>query len=168
MEFPSLPPPFFLSPISGLPPLSCSPHCPLFPFLPLLLGLFQLGIHRFPSPLAFHMALNQCAVSTLEGGSSLRCVIFLLQISDHVLILCTAFMQPWVTPSLFENTGNPAIVDEWTFGQYQDPNVVRSKLTEHWKTWITESDFKAIAAAGCVLVPSCTGASHVASFEIQP
>lgn len=60
-------------------------------------------------------------------------------------------MQPWITPSLFGNTGNSAIVDEWTFAQYQDPNVARAKLTEHWDTWITESDFQAIAAAGCVL-----------------
>jgi aryl-phospho-beta-D-glucosidase BglC (GH1 family) len=57
-------------------------------------------------------------------------------------------LEPWITPSLFDETGNPAIVDEWTFGQYQDSNVVRAKLTEHWNTWITESDFEAIAAAG--------------------
>ena len=148
-----------LSRPSDSPPLSCSPHCPLLPFLPYsrLLGLFQLGIHRFHSPLAFHMALNQCAVSTLEGGSSSRSVITLLYIAEHALIICTAWMQPWVTPSLFESTGNPAIVDEWTFGQYQDPNVARTKLTEHWDTWITESDFEAIAAAGYVL--ACIDAS---------
>jgi glucan 1,3-beta-glucosidase len=76
-------------------------------------------------------------------------------------------MQPWITPSLFEETGNPAIVDEWTFGQYQDSNVVRAKLTEHWNTWITESDFEAIAAAGCVL--ACIGAPQcTASLAIQP
>jgi hypothetical protein len=59
--------------------------------------------------------------------------------------------QPWITPSLFEQTGNPLIVDEWTFGQYQDPNVARATLSQHWETWITEDDFKAIAGAGCVL-----------------
>jgi len=138
----------------------------LLPFLPhsLLLGLFQLGIHRFLSPLAFHMVLNQYAVSTLEDGSSSRSVMILPYTSKHVLILCTALMQPWITPSLFEGTGNPAIVDEWTFGQYQDSNVARAKLTEHWDTWITESDFKAIADAGCVL--ACIGAAQcAASFE---
>jgi len=66
---------------------------------------------------------------------------------------------------LFENTGNPAIVDEWTFGQYQDPNVARAKLTEHWDTWITESDFSAIAAAGYVI--GCTAALCAASFEFN-
>jgi hypothetical protein len=149
----------FLSQLSDLPPLSCSPHCPLLPFLPrsLSLGLFQLGFHSLPSPLAFPMVLNLCAVSTLEGGSSSRSVI-ILYISKHVLIFYTALMQPWITPSLFESTGNPAIVDEWTFGQYQDPNVARAKLTQHWDTWITESDFQAIAAAGCVL--ACIGASQ--------
>jgi hypothetical protein len=154
--FPPLP---LLSQLSDLPPLSCSPHCPLLPSLPysLLLGLFQLGIHRFLSPLVFHMVLNQCAASTLEGGSSSRFVLTPLYISKHVLILCTTWMQPWITPSLFENTGNSAIVDEWTFGQYQDPNVARAKLTEHWNTWITEGDFIAIAAAGCVL--ACIGTS---------
>jgi len=57
-------------------------------------------------------------------------------------------IEPWIKPSLFDNTGNPAIIDEWTFGQLQDPNVARSKLVDHWNTWITEADFQAIAAAG--------------------
>ena len=49
---------------------------------------------------------------------------------------------------MFDNTGNPNIVDEWTFGLYQDPGVALATLTQHWHTWITESDFAAIAAAG--------------------
>jgi aryl-phospho-beta-D-glucosidase BglC (GH1 family) len=57
-------------------------------------------------------------------------------------------MQPWITPSLFDNTGNPNIIDEWTFGQLQDQNVAQQTLQAHWDTWITESDFAAIAAAG--------------------
>ena len=60
-------------------------------------------------------------------------------------------MQPWITPSLFDNTSNPAIVDEWTFGLYQDRGSAQAILTQHWNTWITESDFQEIAAAGCVL-----------------
>jgi glucan 1,3-beta-glucosidase len=97
----------------------------------------------------------------LGGWLVLEVCYNLLYIAKHALIFCTAWMQPWVTPSLFESTGNPAIVDEWTFGQYQDPNIARTKLTEHWDTWITESDFKAIAAAGCVL--ACIGASQCAA-----
>ena len=51
---------------------------------------------------------------------------------------------------MFDDTGNPAIVDEWTFGQYQNPSDAQAALVRHWETWITEDDFKAIAAAGCV------------------
>jgi glucan 1,3-beta-glucosidase len=65
-------------------------------------------------------------------------------------ILTTTCAQPWITPSLFEQTGNTLIVDEWTFGQYQDPNVAQAKLNQHWATWITENDFAAIAGAGWV------------------
>ncbi|KAF8414411.1 glycoside hydrolase superfamily, partial [Boletus edulis BED1] len=57
-------------------------------------------------------------------------------------------LEPWITPSIFDNTGNNAIVDEWTFGQYQNHNTASSVLKNHWNTWITESDFGAIAAAG--------------------
>ncbi|KIJ22034.1 glucan 1,3-beta-glucosidase [Paxillus involutus ATCC 200175] len=57
-------------------------------------------------------------------------------------------LEPWITPSIFDNTGNSAIVDEWTFGQYQDYNTALSVLQNHWNTWITASDFAAIAAAG--------------------
>ncbi|KAB5589922.1 Glucan 1,3-beta-glucosidase [Ceratobasidium theobromae] len=57
-------------------------------------------------------------------------------------------LEAWITPSIFENTGNPAIVDEYTFCQYQDYNIAHSKLEGHWSTWITETDFASIAAAG--------------------
>jgi glucan 1,3-beta-glucosidase len=56
--------------------------------------------------------------------------------------------QPWIKPSLFDNTGNPAIIDEWTFAQFQNRDVAQSMLVEHWNTWITEADFQAIAGAG--------------------
>jgi glucan 1,3-beta-glucosidase len=39
-------------------------------------------------------------------------------------------------------------VDEYTFGQYQSASVAKAALTQHWNTWIQESDFSAIAAAG--------------------
>ncbi|KAJ7475829.1 glycoside hydrolase family 5 protein [Mycena latifolia] len=57
-------------------------------------------------------------------------------------------LEPWITPSIFENTGNNAIVDEYTFGSLQDPDTALSVLQNHWETWITEDDFIAIAAAG--------------------
>lgn len=57
-------------------------------------------------------------------------------------------LEPWITPSIFNNTNNTAIVDEYTFGQYLEGNVALQILQDHWNTWITESDFIAINAAG--------------------
>lgn len=56
--------------------------------------------------------------------------------------------QPWITPSIFVNTNNDAIVDEFAFGQMQDYQDALNVLVQHWDTWITEEDFIAIAAAG--------------------
>ena len=56
-------------------------------------------------------------------------------------------LEPWITPSIFDNTGNDNIVDEWTFGQYYRSEGV-GVLQQHWDTWITESDFAQIASAG--------------------
>ncbi|PFH52256.1 glycoside hydrolase family 5 protein [Amanita thiersii Skay4041] len=57
-------------------------------------------------------------------------------------------LEPWITPSLFDKTGDSRIIDEWTFGLFQDRTVATNALKQHWDTWITESDFAAIAAAG--------------------
>ena len=150
---PSFPPP---SPFSGL-QYSCSRHCPSLPSLlhSLSFGPFQIGIHSLPSPQGFHMVLNQFVVSTSGGGSSLRCVMVLLHSQHTSSNAATASTQPWITPSLFENTSNVNIVDEWTFGLYQNPGVALATLTQHWNTWITESDFAAIAAAGYVVLVHC-------------
>jgi len=57
-------------------------------------------------------------------------------------------LEPWITPSLFDNTGNDDIVDEWTFCELQDTDTATSALQNHWNTWITEQDLADIAAAG--------------------
>ncbi|TXT12901.1 hypothetical protein VHUM_01302 [Vanrija humicola] len=57
-------------------------------------------------------------------------------------------IEPWITPSLFDNTGNDGIVDEWTFAAYQDRGVAAAALKRHWDTFYTEADFAQIAAAG--------------------
>ena len=62
----------------------------------------------------------------------------------------TSSPQPWITPSLFDVTGDSRIIDEWTFCQYQERTVATSVLQAHWNTWITELDFSAIAAAGYI------------------
>ncbi|PCH42165.1 glycoside hydrolase family 5 protein [Wolfiporia cocos MD-104 SS10] len=57
-------------------------------------------------------------------------------------------LEPWITPSIFENTNDTNIVDEYTFGEMQDSEQALGILQNHWDTWITEDDFKAIKAAG--------------------
>ncbi|KAF7347576.1 Glycoside hydrolase family 5 protein [Mycena venus] len=57
-------------------------------------------------------------------------------------------LEPWITPSLFDNTGNANIVDEWTFASLQSRATATAALSVHWNTFITESDFADIAAAG--------------------
>ena len=59
-----------------------------------------------------------------------------------------ASIQPWITPSIFESTGNNDIVDEFTLGDLTNSTYALDLLEQHWETWITEDDFKAIKAAG--------------------
>ncbi|KAI0690000.1 glycoside hydrolase [Cytidiella melzeri] len=57
-------------------------------------------------------------------------------------------LEPWITPSVFENFNNSDIVDEFTMGQMLNNVTALGILQNHWETWITEDDFKAIHAAG--------------------
>lgn len=54
-------------------------------------------------------------------------------------------LEPWITPSIFEGNG---AVDEYTLTQELGKDAAKSKLQQHWNSWITESDFKQMAAAG--------------------
>ncbi|KAG8905821.1 exo-1,3-beta-glucanase [Tulasnella sp. 403] len=56
--------------------------------------------------------------------------------------------EPWINPGMFNATNNNAIVDEYTYGLYQDQSEAQGILENHWDTWITEDDFAAISAAG--------------------
>lgn len=47
--------------------------------------------------------------------------------------------QPWITPSIFDNTGDSRVVDEFTYGQFVPSSTAASVLKSHWDTWITES-----------------------------
>lgn len=51
-------------------------------------------------------------------------------------------LEKWIDSSLF-NTHAPHAVDEWTFCQ-QASNPSQA-LTEHWNSWITESDFQVLS-----------------------
>lgn len=49
---------------------------------------------------------------------------------------------------MFEETGNDAIVDEFTYGQYQDQNVAQTKLLKHWSDFYSEDDFRLMQEYG--------------------
>ncbi|KAF5391674.1 hypothetical protein D9757_002359 [Collybiopsis confluens] len=57
-------------------------------------------------------------------------------------------LEPWITPSIFENTNDDSIVDEYTLGLKTNFNDSLQMLQNHWDTWITEDDFAAMNAAG--------------------
>ncbi|EOR00710.1 Glucan 1,3-beta-glucosidase A [Wallemia ichthyophaga EXF-994] len=57
-------------------------------------------------------------------------------------------LEAWITPSIFDNTGNPDIVDEWTFGEYQDSDQAEAVINSHLDTFYTYSDFQDIKNAG--------------------
>ncbi|KAG0700651.1 glycoside hydrolase family 5 protein [Suillus ampliporus] len=101
------------------------------PLLNRLVSLAVFGASAIPSVLSFQPGFNY-------GSEKVRGVNL-----GGWLVL-----EPWITPSIFENTGNDDIVDEWTFGEYQDYDTAKAVLQNHWNSWITESDFQAIAAAG--------------------
>ncbi|KAJ4347498.1 hypothetical protein N0V95_005372 [Ascochyta clinopodiicola] len=54
-------------------------------------------------------------------------------------------LEPWITPSIFE--GNSA-VDEWTLTEMLGKDAAKSKLQNHWNSWITQDDFNQMAKAG--------------------
>lgn len=56
-------------------------------------------------------------------------------------------LEPWITPSIFEAGGSSA-VDEWTLCANLGYDEALRRLSSHWKSWITASDFYNIASAG--------------------
>lgn len=53
-------------------------------------------------------------------------------------------LEPWITPSIFDQYGG-AVVDEYTLG-YQ--SNAQSVLQSHWASWVTLGDFQRIAGSG--------------------
>ena len=64
------------------------------------------------------------------------------------MALCSCPTQYFITPTLFEATGDSRIVDEYTFCKYQNRTTATAALKNHWATFITEDDFKQIKDAG--------------------
>lgn len=54
-------------------------------------------------------------------------------------------LEPWITPSLFEGT---AAKDEYTLTELLGKDAARSKLSQHWETFITQDDISQISDAG--------------------
>ncbi|KAJ4292662.1 glucan exo-1,3-beta-glucosidase [Kalmusia sp. IMI 367209] len=61
-------------------------------------------------------------------------------------------LEPWITPSLFDNLGRSDIVDEFTLGQILGHDAALNVLRKHWDTWVRFEDFQKIANSGFNLV----------------
>ena len=55
-------------------------------------------------------------------------------------------LEPWITPSIFQQFQGQSIVDEYTLCQ-QAPNA-QQILQSHWSSWVGLDDFRKIAGAG--------------------
>ncbi|SPC67737.1 related to EXG1 - exo-beta-1,3-glucanase [Ustilago sp. UG-2017b] len=76
-------------------------------------------------------------------------------------------VENFITPSIYGQTGNEAIIDEWTFGSLQPRDQARRILQKHLNTFVTEDDIRQIAAAGLnhVRIPIGYWAFEVSSDE---
>ena len=58
-------------------------------------------------------------------------------------------LEPWITPSLFDEWANSrTVVDEYTYTQTLGRDEASRRLNNHWNTFITQDDFNAIKNAG--------------------
>ncbi|WVQ74069.1 hypothetical protein IAR50_003652 [Cryptococcus sp. DSM 104548] len=57
-------------------------------------------------------------------------------------------LEPWITPSLFEN--KPSwVIDEWTYGEYmKTQNDTMDEIRSHWNNWFKYAELEDIAASG--------------------
>lgn len=146
----------------------------IFPASLLSLALSAPGAVAAPAPLdARAVALGFPYGSTKVRGVNLGGVSLVLLSSAaslmnallkkaSLLTLQWLVLEPWITPSLFDGTGNDAIIDEYTFCQYQDRSVATGKLKQHWDTWITENDIKWISGT------SRSFCTHFAAEMLHP
>lgn len=57
-------------------------------------------------------------------------------------------LEPYITPSLFKDCVGTVPVDEYHYTKSLGKDEAKKRLQQHWDTWYTEDDFKAIADAG--------------------
>lgn len=79
-------------------------------------------------------------------------------------------VEPWITPSIFIDTKDDKVVDEYTFGAKYGSEEAAKRLQPHWNTWITEDDFATIATYGLnhVRIPIGYWAIDVSQGEPYP
>ena len=66
----------------------------------------------------------------------------------RIVLMTRATVEPWITPSIFNNTQDSSVVDEWTYGQKYGAAEAATRLKPHWDSWITEDDFVQMASSG--------------------
>lgn len=76
-------------------------------------------------------------------------------------------LEPYVTASLFDYDSNMGIIDEWTLCQHLGPKAGET-LEKHYAEFITEDDFKNMAAAGLDHVRIAYGYWAVEVYEGDP
>ncbi|KAF7157443.1 hypothetical protein CNMCM5623_001704 [Aspergillus felis] len=76
-------------------------------------------------------------------------------------------LEPWITPSIFDNAGDAA-VDEWTLTATLGQDQAKAVLSQHWSTFITQDDFHQIARAGMNHVRIPIGYWAVSSLPGEP
>jgi glucan 1,3-beta-glucosidase len=105
------------------------------------------------------LVLEVCAILDICG-----CAILMLAASRGSRPACLkplgtlpSSTSAWSSPVLCERMKSHIATHRYTFGKYQSKSQAQSALKAHWDSWITESDFAAIAAAGLnhVRLPVC-------------
>ncbi|KAK5946304.1 hypothetical protein PMZ80_000446 [Knufia obscura] len=76
-------------------------------------------------------------------------------------------LEPFITPSMFNYPASDNVVDEWTLCQKLGSNCART-MENHYATFITKSDFKAIRDAGLDHVRIPYGYWAVKTYDGDP
>jgi len=76
-------------------------------------------------------------------------------------------LEPWITPSLFEN-GPAEAVDEYTYTQLLGKAEAKNRLEGHWSSFYNQDDFNLMKQAGLNLVRIPIGYWAVSPLPADP
>jgi len=76
-------------------------------------------------------------------------------------------LEPWITPSLFEDEPED-VIDEYTMSDSLGKGAMQEKMQEHWSSWITEDDMYDIADVGLNFIRIPIGYWSVAPVDGDP